>query len=89
MRTFAHHTRMERAPAGETEKKFGLVVRKLRGEKGFTQEAFAHHIGIDRSYQGKIERGEASVTLHKIELIAKSLGLAKSELFKKIEESSY
>ncbi|MFA5160398.1 MAG: helix-turn-helix transcriptional regulator [Candidatus Omnitrophota bacterium] len=72
---------------GEPERKFGSVVKKLREAKGFTQESFAYHIGIDRSYQGRIERGEASVTLHKIGLIAKSLGLAKSELFKKIEDN--
>lgn len=78
---------MGRISVGEPERKFGSVVKKLREAKGFTQESFAYHIGIDRSYQGRIERGEASVTLHKIGLIAKSLGLAKSELFKKIEEN--
>ena len=78
---------MGRISVGEPERKFGSVVKKLREAKGFTQESFAYHIGIDRSYQGRIERGEASVTLHKIGLIAKSLGLAKSELFKKIEDS--
>jgi transcriptional regulator with XRE-family HTH domain len=79
---------MGRISVGEPERKFGHVIRKLREEKGFTQEAFAYHIGIDRSYQGKIERGEASVTLHKIGLIAKSLGLAKWELLKMVEESN-
>ncbi len=78
---------MGRNPVGEPERKFGSVVRKLREAKGFTQEAFADYIGIDRSYQGKIERGEASVTLHKIGLIAKSLDLAKWELLKKLEEN--
>ncbi len=79
---------MGRISVGEPERKFGHVVRKLREEKGYTQEAFAYHIGIDRSYQGKIERGEASVTLHKIGLIAKSLGIAKWELLKRVEESN-
>jgi len=78
---------MGRVSVGEPERKFGSVVRKLREEKGFTQEAFAYHIGIDRSYQGRIERGEASVTLHKIGLIAKSLGIARWELFKKLDEN--
>ncbi len=78
---------MGRAQIGEEEKKFGMVVRKLRNAKGFTQEAFADHLGIDRSYQGRIERGETSVTLHKIGLISKALGLARWELLKKVPEN--
>ena len=78
---------MGRQPIGEEERKFGFGVRKLREQKGFSQEAFAHHLNIDRSYQGRIERGQASVTLHKINLIARAFGLAKWELFKKIEEN--
>ncbi|MFH0986400.1 MAG: helix-turn-helix transcriptional regulator [Candidatus Omnitrophota bacterium] len=79
---------MGKVSVGEPERKFGAAVRKLREAKGFTQEAFAYHIGIDRSYQGKIERGEASVTLHKIGLIAKSFGLARWELLKRTEENN-
>ncbi len=82
----ADHTAMGRTLIGENERRFGTVVRKLRLAKGFTQEAFADHLGIDRSYQGRIERGETSVTLHKIGLIATALGLAKWELLKKVGE---
>lgn len=78
---------MGRYQVGEEEKKFGMIVRKLRLAKGFTQEAFADHLGIDRSYQGRIERGETSVTLHKIGLISKALGLARWELLKKVPEN--
>ncbi len=80
---------MGRTPIGPEEKKFGLVVRKLRLAKGFTQEAFADHLGIDRSYQGRIERGETSVTLHKIGLISTALGITKWELLKKVVENEY
>ncbi len=67
-------------PENTIEKQFGELVRKLRYKKRFTQEAFAHHLGIDRSYQGRIERGEVSVTLNMAEVIAKGLGLAIGEL---------
>lgn len=77
---------MGRYPVGEREKRLGWVIRKLREKKGFTQEAFAEHLGIDRSYQGRIERGEASLTYHKITLIAKGLGLSDWELLKKVGE---
>jgi transcriptional regulator with XRE-family HTH domain len=79
---------MGRLPTGEEERKFGLVVRKLREQKGFTQESYADHLGIDRSYAGRIERGEASVTLHKIGLIAKSFGMSKWELLKEVESKA-
>ena len=78
---------MGRTPIGEEERKFGRVVRNLRLAKGFTQEAFADHLGIDRSYQGRIERGETSVTLHKIGLLATALGLAEWELLKKVADN--
>lgn len=76
---------MGSGPIGEKERRFGLAVRKLREKNRFSQEAFADHIGIDRSYQGKIERGETSVTLHKICLIAKGLGLEDWQLLKSME----
>ena len=77
---------MGKHPAGKEERKFGFTVRKLREANRFTQEAFSKYIGIDRSYEGRIERGEVSVTLSKIGLIARGLGLRPWELFKKAEE---
>jgi len=62
------------------EKHFGALVRGLRIKKRFTQEGFADHLGIDRSYAGKIERGQVSVTLRTADVIAKGLGLKISEL---------
>lgn len=76
---------MGKACINEDEKRFGAVVRKLRLDQGFTQEAFADHVGIDRSYQGRIERGEVSVTLHKITLIAKALKLNRWQLIKMLD----
>lgn len=32
-------------------------VRALRIERGFSPEALAHEVGIDRTYQSQIERG--------------------------------
>ena len=42
---------------------FGQRVRELRKSQGYTQESFALHCNIDRSYMGNIERGECSITL--------------------------
>jgi len=61
-------------------KKFGEQVRKLRREKGMTQEQLADAAGIERSYMGTIERGERNPTLMKVYNIAKALKVSTSEL---------
>ena len=57
----------------EILKKFGEVVRRLREEKGFSQEGFADLCGLHRTYIGSIERSERNVSLINIEKIAKAL----------------
>ena len=74
---------------GEKEIKLGLLIRQLRIEKRLTQHEFAALAGIDRSYQGKIERGEASITLGKLDLLAQKLGLKDWELLKRLEENGH
>lgn len=62
-------------------KKFGEQVRKLRREKGMTQEQLADAAGIERSYMGTIERGERNPTLMKVYNIAKALDISLSKIF--------
>jgi transcriptional regulator with XRE-family HTH domain len=35
----------------------GLAIRSSREEGGYSQESFARHAGLDRSYYGAVERG--------------------------------
>ncbi|MGP9635154.1 helix-turn-helix domain-containing protein [Halomonas sp. AOP43-A1-21] len=51
---------------GELAKTLGSNIRKKRKEEGFSQEAFALAVGIDRSYMGRIERGEVRITVEKL-----------------------
>ena len=60
---------------------FGNRVRQLRKNRGWSQEEFAHRVGLDRSYMGGVERGERNVSLENICLIAKALEVAPAELF--------
>lgn len=54
-------------------KKFGDAVRERRLQLGVSQDALAHVAEIDRSYVGRIERGEVNVTLEKAYKLAKAL----------------
>ena len=60
---------------------FGNRVRQLRKNYGWSQEEFAHRVGLDRSYMGGVERGERNVSLENICLIARALDLPPAELF--------
>ena len=59
---------------------FGAAVRALRRERGYGQEGFAAHAGLDRSYYGAIERGEFNVSLDTIIKLARALDTTASEL---------
>lgn len=55
--------------------KFGKLVRDLRLEKGFSQESFADHVDLHRTYMGGVERGERNLSLLNVLKIARSLEL--------------
>ena len=59
---------------------FGLKVRKQRKLKNLSQEKLALLCNIDRSYMGRIERGEVNITLEKLYELAKALGLNAKDL---------
>jgi transcriptional regulator with XRE-family HTH domain len=61
--------------------KFGENVKKLRLEKGLSQEAFAHLANLDRTYIPSIEKGERNVSIVVIEKIAKALNIEITKLF--------
>ena len=65
---------------------FGKRLKKLRKElTNLSQENFANHIGMDRTYYSSIENGNRNVSLLNILKIAKGLNISISELFLDIE----
>ena len=64
----------------------GNRIRELRRKKGFSQESFADHCHLHRTYMGGIERGEHNLTIHTALTIAKGLGMSLSKLLSGIEE---
>lgn len=61
--------------------RFGVRVRQLRTERGWSQEAFADRARLHRTYVGAIERGEQNLSLVNIERLAATLGISLAELF--------
>ncbi len=55
--------------------KTGARIRKLRKNKGWSQEKLALEANLHRAYIGQIERGEKNIGLKNLEKIAKTLGL--------------
>lgn len=48
-------------------------MRRLRAERGLSQEALAHECGINRTYLSGVERSERNVSIDNIARIAKGL----------------
>ena len=62
---------------------FGQLVRKYRKERNMSQEQLALLCNMDRSYLGRIERGEVNPTLEKIYELSKSLCIDIKDLLPK------
>jgi transcriptional regulator with XRE-family HTH domain len=60
--------------------RLGRNLRRLRDERGLSQEAFAHEAGIHRTYISDIERGARNPTITVVEKIAVALGVTASML---------
>ena len=66
----------------EIRRRFGRAVRRRRERTGVSQEEFADHCGLHRTYWGAIERGERNVSLVNLEKIARAFKVSLSELFR-------
>ena len=67
---------------------FGHRLRELRQLRGWSQEEFSHHAGLDRSYLGGVERGERNISLENICTVAEALGVPVSDLFQNWNRTS-
>ena len=64
----------------------GLNIRKLRVERGISQERLAFDSGVDRSYLGGLERGEHNPTVDVLDRLAVTLAVSLKELFADIDD---
>ena len=54
--------------------RFGEAVREERKSRGYSQEGFADHVKMDRSYMGGVGRGQRNLSLTNIMRILEGLG---------------
>lgn len=60
---------------GHLQRVLGRNLRRLRLERGYSQEDFAEILGVHRTYLGGVERGERNLTLRTVERLADDLGV--------------
>ncbi len=68
----------------DLSKRFGEKVRSVRTAKGISQDKLAVKSQIDRSYIGRIDRGEVNITIDKLYLLAAALECEPEELLPKM-----
>jgi len=69
----------------EVARAIGTVIRRVREEREYSQDGFALQAGVDRSYYGKLERGERQPTVGLLLRVARALGVTGAELLAQAE----
>jgi len=64
-----------------TLKKLGYKIRLTRLEKKLTQETLAFETTLAAPYIGLVERGQANISVNKLEMIANALNVEVKDLF--------
>ena len=59
----------------------GKQIRKIRKDKGFTQESLAEKVGIHPTYVGKIESGKNNLSVLMLFKISRALGVKLNDIF--------
>jgi transcriptional regulator with XRE-family HTH domain len=68
-------------PKASIKSLFGIALRALREERGYSQEELAERAGLHRNYVGSVERGERNVALENIVKLAGALSVRTKDLF--------
>lgn len=68
----------------EVRRRLGMNVRRLREEKGFSQEELAFESGLHRTYISGVERGVRNPTVLVVEKIARALRASSASLLEDV-----
>lgn len=66
----------------EVRKKLGELIRRLRVERGWSQEELANATGFGRSMTSSIERGRQDVRISTLVKLANIFGIHMGQLFR-------
>ena len=66
----------------DIRKLLGSNIRRLRTERGLTQEAFADLANIHRTYVSDIERGARNPTITIVQRLGDALGVEAADLLR-------
>jgi transcriptional regulator with XRE-family HTH domain len=67
-------------PQSASIKTVASVVRRLRKERGWSQEDFAGRCRLHRTYVGAIERAEENITLQTLDKLAAALQVRPAQI---------
>ncbi|PWT99837.1 MAG: transcriptional regulator [Terriglobia bacterium] len=70
----------------EILKALGARIRELRTKQGYSQEDFADHCGVHRTFMGTIERGESNLSFSNLVKVSQGLGITLSQLLSGLEK---
>jgi transcriptional regulator with XRE-family HTH domain len=68
--------------------RFGLALRQLREQRGWSQEGLAEYANLNRSYVGELERGQALASIATLEKLAQAFNLSSAALMAQAERAS-
>lgn len=61
---------------------FASNLRRIRHEKGYSQEVLAYEAEVNRTYMSKLEKGESFVGLEVMVKLAKVLGVEPGDFLR-------
>lgn len=67
--------------AREYQKAFGAHIKRLRKQRGYSQDSFAAVVNLTQAYLSSMERGIANPRLDTLQKIAGGLEISLSDLF--------
>lgn len=63
------------------QKKFGAHLKKIRQQKGYSQEELANELGFSQPHLANIELGKVNTSISHVAAFAKALGVEAKDLF--------